>query len=223
MEFSDILASSIHDIKNSLGMILNTMDRLLEDPDTRIGDRKQADILVFETNRANNSLIQLLMLYKMQRQQVSPNVMEHNVDEFLEEVVAANRGLMESLDIQFDYDCDPSLSGYFDDNLLLGVLNGAILNAQRYTQDRICLSAASDDGHLVLRVEDNGQGFPDFMLAESQAVRGGEESFSSGSTQLGLMFASQVAQLHLSGQSHGYLALRNGFRLGGGCFELHLP
>lgn len=223
MQFNDILASSIHDIKNSLSMIMNTMDHLLDDPNTRIGDRKQADILMFETNRANNSLIQLLMLYKMQREQVSPNVDEHNVDEFLEEVVAANRNLMDSLDIGFEYDCDTTLTGYFDDNLVLGVLSGAILNARRYTRDTICLSASEENGYLVLRVEDNGDGFPDFMLAEQQAGLDGSASFSTGSTQLGLLFASQVARMHANGDRRGRLVLSNAHRLAGGCVELHLP
>ena len=223
MEFADILASSIHDIKNSLSMILNTMDHLLDDPNTHIGDRKQADVLLFETNRANNSLLQLLMLYKMQRQQVSPNIMEHNVDDFLEEVVATNRSLLDSLNIQFDYDCDPSLSGYFDDNLVLGVLNSAILNARRYTKDRISVSAAMQDNLLVLRVEDNGAGFPDFMIADVPQDLDGSASFSSGSTQLGLLFAAQVAHLHVNGNCHGHIALRNRHQLDGGCFEMYLP
>ena len=223
MQFSDVLASSIHDIKNSLSLVLNTLDELLEDPSTHFADRNQANVLRFEASRVNNSLIQLLMLYKMDGQQLSPNVMEHNVEDFLDEIVAANRSLVDSLDIEFSHECDPWLSGYFDDNLVQGVLNSAIGNAERYTRDAIRLSACEEDGYLVLRIEDNGGGFPAFMLEQVGTGGAAADSFNSGSTQLGLYFASQVAGLHVDGERHGRLALRNNCALGGGCFELWLP
>jgi len=223
MDYSDVLASSIHDIKNSLSMLLSTLDDVLGDPDTRVADQNKANVLRFETSRVNSSLIQLLALYRMDKGELSPNLMEHNVDEFFEELVAENQVLMDSLGIRFSYACDPDLSGYFDDNLIQGVMGSAIGNAERYTKDQIRLSARSEDDYLVLGVEDNGKGFPDFMLKAGEELRRGSGSLSSGSTQLGLYFASKVARMHADKTRKGFMRLSNASDLGGARFELWLP
>ena len=70
---------------------------MIDDPDTRFGDPARANALRFETSRANANLIQLLTLYKLDRQQLAVDVMERNVDEFLEEITAAHRALMQSI------------------------------------------------------------------------------------------------------------------------------
>jgi len=222
MQFSDVLASSVHDIKNSLAMVINSVDTLLQDPQTRIGDPHKATVLQQEAQRANNNLIQLLSLYKLEREQLAPNIVEQNVDEFLEEICAENAALTTALGVALESDCEDMLTGYFDDNLVRGVVNSTIGNAQRYTADRILLSATEEDGYLVLRIEDNGRGYPAEMLENTDRQQV-SDAFSSGRTQLGLLFASEIAHLHTSGERHGFIRLRNGHTLGGGCFELWLP
>jgi signal transduction histidine kinase len=222
MRFSDVLASSVHDIKNSLGLVMNRLDSLLNDPDTQIGDRRQANLLQLEVQRANHNLVQLLALYKLENRQLEADIAEHNVEDFLDEIVADNLARMEALDITVETDCDAFLGGFFDEGLVRGVLGSTIGNAERYTRDRIRLSAAEEDGYLVIRVEDNGAGYPAAML-EAQGSVDQEAAFRAGHTQLGLYFANQVAGLHRSGERGGFVRLRNGGQLPGGCFELWLP
>lgn len=222
LDFSDVLASSVHDIKNSLAMAMNILDSLVADPETRIGDKGKLNALQKEAQRANNNLIQLLSLYKLEKQQLSPNIGEVNVDEFLEELLAENSTLVQTMGITVDIDCDDMLTGYFDENLIRGVLNSTLGNAERYTRSRILLSAAEEGGYLVIRIEDDGDGYPGHML---QSTRGKttSDAFSSGHTQLGLVFAAAIAELHTAGDRTGHIALRNGHELSGGCFELWLP
>lgn len=222
MKFSDVLASSVHDIKNSLNMVLHTLDSLMHDPATQIGDQNKANVLRLETQRANANLIQLLSLYKLEKEQLVVDIVEQNVADFLEELVAENSELMHSLGIELECRCDPWLSGYFDDGLVRGVLNSVIGNAERYTKDRIMLCAAEVDGFLVLRVADNGEGFPEHMLQHGSG-KTIDDNFATGHTQLGLFFASQVAQLHQAGDKTGRIEMHNGCTLDGGCFELWLP
>ena len=223
MQFSDVLASSVHDIKNSLGLVMNTLDRILSDPDTRIGDPRSAKVLQLEAQRANSNLVQLLSLYKLEKQQLAVNLLEHNVEDFLDEILAENAALMHSLGVEIETDCDVDFNAYFDENLVRGVLNSVVGNAERYTRDRIRLCAGEEDGYAVFRVEDNGNGFPGHMLDHAvEAPQSGENSDKSH-TQLGLYFASEVARLHKAGDREGYIRLRNGVNLEGGCFELWLP
>lgn len=222
MDFSDALASSIHDIKNSLSLVLNTLDQLLGDPQTQIGDPSKANVLKLETQRANSNLIQLLSLYKLDKQQLSPDLVEHNVEDFLDELLAENSGLMQALGIQIDSECDSMCSGYFDESLVRGVLNSVIGNAQRYTDNRILISARQEKDYLVIRVEDNGRGFPPSMLQDNWS-RDLHAATFNGHTQLGLYFANQVAALHCNGEKRGHIHLCNSHVLAGGCFELWLP
>jgi len=222
MKFSDVLASSVHDIKNSLSMVLNTLDVLMHDPETKFGDPQKAFILQQETQRANSNLIQLLTLYKIEKQQLSPNLLEQNTDDFLEEIQAENQALLNAQGIELTYECDPLLSGYFDESLVRGVMNSSIGNAGRYTKSKILISASNEDGYLVFRIEDDGTGFPAHML-ESLAAQEATNASRTEHTQLGLFFANEVAELHTAGERKGFIKLKNGHSLAGGCFELWLP
>lgn len=224
MQFSDILASSIHDIKNSLGLILNNLDDLLGNPENHIANTHQASLLQHEAQRANNNLIQLLNLYKLGNGQLTPRITEYNLDDFLEEVVAANHAVCQAMGLELSYRCDPSLSGYFDAELIRGVLDSTIGNARRYARERILLGASREEDYLVLRIEDDGAGFPESLsslLTEDQSQT--EDDLNPSRTRLGLYFASKICELHRTPEKAGCIRLTNHHLLPGGCFELWLP
>lgn len=224
MNFSDILAHSAHDIKNSLGMILNDIDDLLSDPGNHIQDKTKARLLQHEAKRANNNLIQLLSLYKLEKQQLSIEIAEHNLADFFDEIIAENLTVCDALGIRLTHACDEGLSGYFDEDLVRGVIGSMIGNAQRYAHGAIKLSALNEQGYLVIRIEDDGNGYPVSMIDMTRVITTQEsKSFSSGRTHLGLYFATEVAQLHTEGNKRGHTKLVNGYQLAGGCFELWLP
>lgn len=222
MKFSDALASSIHDIKNSLSMVLLSLGELLDDPDTRVSDQHRVKLLRLEAQRANNNLIQLLSLYKLDKDLLDANQEEYNLEDFLDELVAENSAILEAVGITLASQTDPASSGYFDESLVRGVLNSAIGNAQRYAHSQVLVSGDLEDGHTVFRIEDDGDGFSETMLKNHEEV---DRSccFATNRTQLGLHFASAVACLHSNGDKKGFIRLRNGHRLKGGCFELWLP
>lgn len=221
MNFSDVLASSVHDMKNSLGMLLNSLGELLDDPRNHIDDRHKASLLALQVQRANSNLVQLLSLYKLDRHQLGPDIREHNARDFVDEIQAENAALMARLQVELRCDCDPWASGYFDDSLVRGVLNSVIGNAQRYTRSQILLRADNEDGYLVFRVEDDGAGFPPSMLEQTTSIGAGIND--RGQTHLGLYFAARVAELHRNDGRQGSIRLTNQQQLQGGCFELRLP
>jgi hypothetical protein len=67
----------------------------------------------------------------------------------------------------------------------------------------------------MITVEDDGPGFPDFLLAQGNSAQCGI-SFETGSTGLGLYFAGVVARLHKTGNDDnphcGSIHLNNGGR-----------
>ena len=223
MKFADILASLIHDMKNSLWLVINTLETFAaESPPA--ADRGRVFTLQQEAKRLNTNLIELLTLYKIENERISPNIEELNVADFLEELVLENHTAAKIQGVNLICDCDPALSGYFDEGLIRGVVNSLIGNGMRYTSDNLLVSGAEQQGYLVIRVEDDGAGYPEQMLAllpTEQADSG--TAFSEGRTNLGLYFADQVARQHNARGRTGSIRLSNHHRLAGGCFELRLP
>lgn len=222
MNFSDVLASSIHDIKNALNMVINTLDELMSDPVTGLAKNPKARRLEWEVQRANNDLVQLLTVYKSENRQLSVHIAEIALDEFLDDVTVEIRGSLEARGISIETRCDPSVVGYFDEDMVRGVIGNAVNNAQRYTRDRILLSAEERDGHVVIRVEDNGSGYPESMLQQRNTSDAGN-SFIAGHTQLGLYFSDLIARMHNNRGKTGFVRMENQVNLEGGCFSLWLP
>jgi two-component system sensor histidine kinase SenX3 len=226
------LASTAHDMKNSISVLSGTLERLLVDasPSTESAYPQMAHML-YQTKRLNDNLMQLLALYKQVGTPAYPfDVQPLELGQLVDQVVSMERVLLQSRGIGLELDCDPHLIWHVDEDLVVGVLSHAINNAVHYTCDRVRLAIREQDGWLELRVEDNGPGYPPALLkagsmATGSAIREttGGVNFLTNSAGLGLYFSSEVARMHRHRGRHGTLRLENGGRYGGGCFILRLP
>lgn len=223
VDFSFVLASSVHDMKNSLGMLLNTLaDVMTQYPPQNDTHAKSYAVLEYEAARINSELIQLLSLYRLDHDNVRVHIDECMVADILSEQVARNYGLLQTRAITLVLECDETLMGYFDSDLVGGVINNILVNCARYSKQKLKLSAQQTADGLCITIEDDGPGYPDDMLnastfAESRA------NFASGRPHLGLMFANKVALMHKNKSQQGFIRLSNQSSLGGGCFKLFLP
>ncbi|MFT3931475.1 MAG: HAMP domain-containing sensor histidine kinase [Spongiibacteraceae bacterium] len=219
-----LLASSVHDIKNSLGMLLNTLDAVIEEtPINSDSQRQQFATLRSEAARINHSLIYLLGLYRLQRHELPLQIQEVYVADFLEEQIAANELLFSIRQITVQCDCDESLTAYFDPTLIAGVIGNILVNAAHYAQTTIRIKAiGGEKGSVALEISDDGPGFPEKMLGSNYTHGERGIDFGSGSTNLGLFFAAEVAYLHRRGDIHGTIALSN-ISPHGSHFKLTLP
>lgn len=219
-----LLASSVHDIKNSLGMLLNTLDTVIEETSINSDtQRQQFATLRSEAARINHSLIYLLGLYRLQRHELPLQIQEVYVSDFLEEQIAANELLFSIRQITVQYDCDESLTAYFDPTLIAGVIGNILVNAAHYAKTTIRIKATGGEkGSISLEISDDGPGFPEKMLGANFKHNRNGIDFDSGSTNLGLFFAAEVAYLHRRGEVHGTIALSN-ISPHGSCFRLSLP
>lgn len=224
IDFSDFIASSIHDMKNSLNIQVGFLEELMEECRGKIGEPMLSQLghTIYEVSRMNVNLIQILSLYKLGKSIYPIDIAEQSVNEVLKEVVLQNQTAMGYKGITASVVCDEDCYWYFDRDLVTGVLVNALNNAYNYTKNKILIVANVRDGMLEVRVEDNGEGYPEEMLQESIAVKKGV-SFASGSTGLGLYFSSRVAGMHKNAGKHGYLSIENGGTYNGGCFVLRLP
>lgn len=222
------LASTAHDMKNSISVVSGTLERLLDDEAAPVRDSTaypQMAQMLYQTRRLNDNLMQLLALYKEVGTPAYPlDIALVDVAQLGEQVADSNRVLLAARAIALDIDIAPGLCWHLDEDLVIGVVNHAINNATRYTRDRIRLSMVEEAGALVIRVEDNGDGFtPALLAAGAAAGRGRAVDFRANSAGLGLYFASEVAKMHTHRGACGTVRLENGGPLGGGGFVMRLP
>jgi K+-sensing histidine kinase KdpD len=222
-EFSMIIASAVHDMKNSLSMLLHSVDQMCDELPEEWKQRGNATTVKYEAERVNSYLVQLLGLYRLQNKMLSLHIDECFVQDILDEQSAHYSPMLGDKNIQLKIDCDPSLSWYFDREVILGVLNNALNNASRYTKSVIEITARTDKEALVIEIHDDGEGYPEKLMNSSPGEIINSINFQTGSTSLGIYFAAMVTKLHTQGDRYGKITLSNGGLHGGGVFSIYLP
>jgi signal transduction histidine kinase len=225
ISFTDLIASSIHDMKNSLNLQVSALEKIALQSRDRGDTTAYADLgrVIYQANRMNLNLVELLSLYKLGKAIYPLDINTHAVAELIEEAVLQNQAMLDFKGITVSVDCPDDCYWYLDRELIKGVLVNALNNAYHYTRDKIHIAASQQGNLLELRVEDNGPGYPERMLLQGDVASDKPVNFESGSTGLGFYFSDQVARLHKQGGRRGALSIANGGRYGGGCFVLQLP
>jgi len=221
IDFSSVLASSVHDMKNSLCLLIQSIDRLSEQAQEQETSSELAK-LHYEASRLNTNLLQLLSLYRAEKSSLPVNIEEHHILDIVEEIMTKNQLYLENNQINVDLDIDESLSWYIDIDLISNLLNDIFINAMRYTDSRIKISAKVLENQLMICIEDNGPGYSQHML-EQTSMTMQDLNLTNGRTGLGLFFAKLIAKAHQNEDQSGKIELKNGGELGGSQFILTLP
>lgn len=223
LDMATFLVASVHDMKNSVAIMANLLETALRQTSARddplyAGSAKA----LYEAQRINDHLLQLLALYKIDREHYPFDPGEHDLEEFGRELLDRVAGLARERGLSLALDCPPGLMWWFDHELVFGSVLQALHNALVYTRCRIALAMAVTDGVLEIRVQDDGPGYPAELLASGDAISRGI-CHASGSTGLGLYFSGVVARLHQNRGRAGHTRLENDPATGGGVFLLCLP
>lgn len=223
VDFSLILASSVHDMKNSVGMLIASLEGFMEGhPPRDDAEMNQYNILQYEASRINTELVQLLTIYRMQNGLLPLRLDQHFVLDVLEDQVARNHTMLDNRRITLKLDCADNLEWYFDADLVGSIVQNILVNCSRYTRSEILMKASVEDDLLHIVIADDGTGYPPVMLL-SPAQLAEEARVGGGNTHLGLYFADRIAALHKQKNRVGFIKLDNGPPLGGGCFRMVLP
>ncbi|WP_100657398.1 sensor histidine kinase [Alteromonas flava] len=223
IDFSSVLAAAVHDMKNSLNLLIQTLESMddvipAENPDAR----EYLSQVHYEAARLNTGLVQMLSLYRAELNGLPINVDEHIVDDVITELMGANHSYGQQRGIEITAEFDETLSWFFDKDLIYLLLNDVLINAMRYGNKQIHLSAAVVDNRLVVTIEDDGDGYPEHMLEQSHSDLA-EVNVSQGRTGLGIFFARLIAHAHTNQGQRGEITLSNGGRFGGSVFQVKLP
>lgn len=225
VDYALILTSAVHDMKNSLCLLLQSIESISADISNSQDDNNNAAKLAdlhYEVLRLNSGLIQVLSLYRDEKDQLPLNIAECFIVDYFNEFCMKNQLYSTSNKIEIAINIDPDLVWYCDHNLISYLLSDVFTNALRYSKGKILVTANLVNKQLVIEIADNGEGYPDSML-QAQHHEMAELSCKQGRTGLGLYFARLIANAHQNKGNVGQIKLSNGGQLGGGIFTLTLP
>jgi two-component system, OmpR family, sensor histidine kinase KdpD len=204
-----LLSAVSHDLRTPLTAIRGMAGML--------GDGDVARAIVNQADRMQRQVVNLLDAARMQDEGVRLDLQWHALDELIGSALAAT-------DLgkrQVVVDIPPEIPLVeLDATLFERVLVNLLDNAAKYTPEdaTVSIGAGRTEDHLVLRIEDDGPGFPanlDPHALFAQFVRGTRESAVPG-VGLGLSLSRRIVE------AHGGRIAASRRKPHGTCFEITL-
>ncbi|WP_257111020.1 sensor histidine kinase [Pseudomonas ficuserectae] len=223
LDFSMVIASTVHDMKNSLATLTQAHSEWLAKLSGQQRDMPEQGVIDYEFANLNGMLVQLLSLYKLGVNQLPLRPDYHELDDFIEAQLAHHQDVLASRGIAARYEIDDmSPLGFFDRELVGSVVGNIIVNAIGFAREQIVISIGEEGGQLKITLNDDGPGYPAYLIErQTEYVQGINQG--SGSTGLGLYFAAHIARLHVRNGMRGRIEIANGGVLGGAMFSIYLP
>ena len=223
IDFSTVLASSVHDMKNSLCLLIQSIETLrMKFSDEQEEEAQELAQIHYEASRLNTNLLQMLALYRARKDALPINIDEWYLDELIEELLAKNEIYISNKHLEVIVDIEEDLAWYFDNDLVSNLLNDIFVNAMRYCKRQIQITAQQTSKGLEIAINDDGTGYPEDMLVSSNMVPK-DIDLTTSRTGLGIYFAELIASSHTDGDKVGKIQLENGGSLNGSVFRLVLP
>jgi len=223
IDFATVLASGVHDMKNSLCMLLQSMETLQQElAEKSLSASEELARIHYEATRLNTNLLQLLSLYRIEKDQMPLHMDEYHLDDLCDEILSKNELYSRQRNIHVDIECPSQLRWFFDNDLISNLVNDMFINALRYSHSKLLLRALTQNDQLVVEIHDDGDGYPTDMLDNSEeGIR--NLNLTAARTGLGLFFAHMIARAHGNKGQTGRIELHNGGQFGGAVFRLILP
>ena len=178
-------------------------------------EQQLKDVLADQAQRLANLIEQLLDLSRLEAEAVEINPVPLRLRERLTEIVASAAATTPG---SIEIEAPPDLVVHADPVALERVVSNLVVNALRYGEPPIVISAERTDRHLRLTVEDHGRGIPEDVRPRlfDQFTRSAVAAGTQGSG-LGLAIARSYAQ------AHGGDLIYDGTFASGARFHLVLP
>jgi signal transduction histidine kinase len=214
---SQFVALAAHELRSPVGAIYGLSETIAERGDQLAPEQLEElqESLTMQIRRLRELVEQLLDLSRLDAEAVVIRPQRVVVRDRLQEIVRAVAPL-ESVPI--DLEVDPSLEAELDVEALDRIVSNLILNACRYGEPPVLVSASTDHGQLRVTVQDQGPGVPaEFVPLLFDRFARSAGSASSPGTGLGLAIARSYARAHSGEVSYRPAAPH------GAAFELVLP
>lgn len=214
---SQFVALAAHELRSPVGAIYGLSETIAERGDQLAPEQLEElqSSLTVQIRRLRELVEQLLDLSRLDAEAVVIRPQRVRVRDRLEEIVSSVSPL-ES--VRIGLEVDPSLEAELDVDALDRIVSNLILNACRYGEPPVLVSAAMEHGALRVTVQDRGLGVPaEFVPQLFDRFARSAASAASPGTGLGLAIARSYARAHSGEVSYRPAAPH------GAAFELILP
>lgn len=191
------LYKATHDLKGPLTSVMGILNIAIQDC-TQPEVRKYIELALASTSRLDNSLLDLIHVTRINKEQVRPE----NIDchELLKEVLQSINHIPERKNAEISVEVPAGLKLRSDRNTLLSVFQNLITNALKYRREgshihEVNIAVTPKDEGVEIHVTDNGEGIRPEIQEKifTMFYRGNKKSKGTG---LGLYIVRQsVAKL----------------------------
>lgn len=199
-----LAALVIHDLKNELGALQAQLMALEAEPTRALAHTASENCADLRLR-----FVSFLLLYGG-KDALHPMISDESPHAFLQSLLGTTQPSNPQVVTRLGYLNDAPPFWYFDHRLARLAMDAALHNARRFATSEVSLSARTEDGFLVLMVDDDGPGL------------GSNDHDQPWATGLGTELCLAVAKAHSNNGREGFIRLANradrGVR-----FELWLP
>jgi signal transduction histidine kinase/ligand-binding sensor domain-containing protein/CheY-like chemotaxis protein/AraC-like DNA-binding protein len=189
-----------HDMMTPLTVISATIGEL----EQSVPEKKSAyTIMQNNIDRLMRLLQQILEFRKAETGNLHLRVSKDDIAEFCRKEIESIQPLMRAKKMHLSLICDPqNLVCYFDPDKVDKILYNLLSNAAKYNHEmgyiQMTLTYGTDQSHVVIKVQDNGQGMtPEQQKTLFQRFYEGEHrKFKTYGTGIGLSLTRDLVKLH---------------------------
>ena len=215
--WSEVARRLAHEIKNPLTPIQLSAERLQHKLSDRLS-KEDAALLARATDTIVNqvgAMKSMVNEFSEYARAPSVSLTKINVNKLIEDV----SGLYENSEVNIAYDLAPEMPDLVGDaTMLRQVLHNLVQNAQDALVDEaspeVMVKTNWDQTYVKLTVSDNGQGFPEHLLAHAHEPYVTTKAHGTG---LGLAIVKKMVEEHA-----GHTTIENNAS-GGACITIALP
>jgi len=204
MQYKDLAAAIIHDLKNQLQSVLLEGERALADIPEQYHEPLRP--LLGRTRRVHQDAMQLVTLYRLNERGNFPSDDAWPADTIRHSIECFDSHFP---DVQIDVDISGECQGYYNDFLIQMGISNLLGNSAQAGATRIQIAAEETDQGLMIRIRDNGPGFPEGFLSGDKIATGDFETDKVGGTGLGLYFTQLMVEHHSTPAKKAEMRLSN--------------
>ncbi len=163
----EFIADASHELKTPLAVINTNVDVLLSNSqDTIDNQAKWLNYIKSQAERMTKLTNDLLYLAKMDHSEIELAYSKFNLSEALENVILTMEAVIYEHNISLDYEIEPKLTAYGNDEQFKQVVMILLDNAVKYTNSNgfITVKLARQNNDLMLSVKNSGEGIAEEHL-----------------------------------------------------------
>ncbi|MBR6603492.1 MAG: HAMP domain-containing histidine kinase [Clostridia bacterium] len=194
---SDFINNFSHEFKTPIVSIRGFAKQLQSEDLTDEEKKKYAEIIASESERLSNMATNVLLLSKLENQQLVGEKKPYSLDEQLRDCILLFEKDWEQKNIEMDVELD-EIEYNGNEELMSHIWINLIGNAVKYTGDggRIEIHACIREGNAVVSVSDNGIGMNGDVLEKIfDKFYQGDKSHSERGNGLGLSLVKRIMEL----------------------------